>query len=75
SSAHFNNHQDNSPLEIQGTQHSGELLDSQITFNQNNGDSFTDTLELNGTITNKQGNYSWKIVDLFNLDQNFAHIE
>ena len=75
SSAHFNNHQDNSSLEIQETQHSGELFDSQITFNQNNGDSFTDTLELNGTITNKQGNYSWKIVDLFNLDLNFAPIE
>ena len=47
SSAHFNNHQDNSSLEIQKTQHSGELLDSQITFIQNNGDSFTDTSSSN----------------------------
>ena len=74
SSAHSSN-QDNISLEIQETHLSEELLDSHITFNQFNGDSFTDTLELNGTITNKQGNHSWKIVDLFNLDQNYTPIE
>ena len=47
---------------------SGEF-ESQITFNLNDGEVFTETLQLNGTIINKQGNYSWKIIDMFDFDQ------
>ena len=53
---------------------SGEF-ESQITFNLNDGEVFTETLQLNGTIINKQGNYSWKIIDMFDFDQdNFVRM-
>ena len=66
--SNFHHNLDNSQLEFNEVYNNSEELESKILFNLDDGETFTETLELNGTILNKQGNYSWKILDLFDLD-------
>ena len=67
--SNLDNEHEKISLETQYNHYSNEL-GSQIIFNSSSGQTFSEVLSLNGTITNKQGNYSWRIVDLFNLDSN-----
>ena len=64
----FPHNSDNSQLEFNKVYNNLEELENKILFNLDAGETFTEALELNGTILNKQGNYSWKIHDLFDLD-------
>ena len=68
--ASLDKHQNYIPIDSEEVNYSNDLSESQINFNFYDGEIFASILDVNGTITNKEGNYSWKIVDVFNLDEN-----
>ena len=68
--ASLDKHQNYIPIDSENVNYSNDLSEGQINFNFNDGEIFSSILDVNGTITNKEGNYSWKIIDVFNLDEN-----